>query len=53
MSYAPFAIKDGPTFEHRNLNLDIGRTWIQPSEVLRTMGTVALEKFEQAAYATY
>ena len=45
--YAPFVIRDAPTFEHRGLNLDISRNWIPPSDVLRTIEAMALNKLNK------
>ena len=45
--YAPFIIKDAPSFEHRGLNLDISRNWIPPSEVHRTIEAMALNKLNR------
>ena len=45
--YAPFLIKDAPAFEHRGLNLDINRNWIPPSDVLRTIQAIAINKLNR------
>lgn len=45
--YAPAFIRDAPVFEHRGLNLDICPNWIPPSDVLRTIEAMALNKLNK------
>lgn len=45
--YAPLSIKDGPTFGHRGLNLDISRNWIPPTDVMRTIEAMASNKLNR------
>ena len=45
--YIPLSIKDVPKFEHRGLNLDISRNIITPSEVKRTIESLAMNKFNR------
>ena len=44
---APITIKDGPTFAHRGLNLDISRNRIYPKDVLRTLDAMAAQKLNR------
>ncbi|KAI9714421.1 MAG: N-acetyl-glucosamine-6-phosphate deacetylase [Bogoriella megaspora] len=44
---APVSIVDGPSFRHRGLNLDISRNWIPPSDVLRTIDGMAINKMNR------
>ncbi|KAL9608300.1 MAG: hypothetical protein Q9167_006855 [Letrouitia subvulpina] len=49
-AYTPFAsviISDGPSFEHRGLNLDISRNWIPPEDVKRTISAMAACKLNR------
>jgi len=47
MPFAPVWIKDSPTFEHRDLNLDISRNWIPPANVMRTIEAMGANKLNR------
>jgi hexosaminidase len=47
MPYAPIHIADEPLFAHRGLNLDISRNRIFPSDVMRTIEGMSMNKMNR------
>ena len=41
----PVNIQDTPVFSHRGVNLDIARNYMAPSDIMRTLDSMALNKF--------
>lgn len=44
---APVAIRDKPVFQHRGLDIDVARSWYEPSDILRTIDGLAYNKFNR------